>query len=300
MQVKELYRYPVKSMLGEALTEVRIGANGFAGDRAWALRNSDGALTGKKYPALMSAAASFSAQPSIEEGSAAAQITLPDGTCLNTGDADVSARLSAWLSTDAQLWPLVSADNLDFFRRAVQEDVTPEQLEQQFRAVFSRLPDEPLPDMMSWPAEVLEYDSPPGTYFDAFPILLMSTTSLDTLSTRANNNFDIRRFRPNILVDGLSGDPESGNSESGFPENAWVGRKLQIGSAVLSIEMPCPRCIMTTHPVAEVPKDPKIMRHLVTHNDGNLGVYARVIQAGTIRQGDTMELLNQPTREANS
>ena len=149
-------------MLGEALAEVQVGANGFVGDRVWALRSGSSTLTGKKYPELMSAAASFTAQPSLEHGSANAQIKLPDGTELSTADADISTQLGAWLQTEVQLWPLVSADNLDFFKR-VAEDLTPEQMESGLRAVFSRLPDEPLPDMMSWPAEVLEYDSPPGT-----------------------------------------------------------------------------------------------------------------------------------------
>ena len=285
MQVTELYRYPVKSMLGEALANVQVGANGFAGDRAWALRNNESAVTGKKYPALMSAAAAFAEEPTTKEGSAAVTITLPDGAMLSTNDADVSAKLGAWLNTEVKLWPLVSADNLDFFRRAAQQNVTPEQMDKQLREVFSRLPDEPLPDMASWPSEILEYDSPPGTYFDAYPILLMSTNAQQTLSNHASNNFDTRRFRPNILIEGMEGE---------FPENDWVGKQIQIGSAVLSIEMPCPRCIMTTHPVAEIPKDPKIMRHLVTHNDGNLGVYARVVQPGTMSQGDTPHVLNQP------
>jgi len=294
MQVTELHRYPIKSMLGEALAEVEVSANGFVGDRAWALRNGNTALTGKKYPALMSATASFTAQPTVDRGSAATQITLPDGTTLSTDDAEVSANLGAWLKTDVQLWPLVSAENLDFFRREVQTDVTPEQMEQQMRAVFSRLPDEPLPDIASWPAEILEYDSPPGTYFDAYPILLLSTAALDTLKNRATNNFDTRRFRPNIIIDGMSGE---------FPENALVGKHIKIGSVVLSIEMPCPRCIMTTHPIADIPKDPGIMRQLVTHNEGNLGVYARVVDPGTMRQGDTLQVLSEspaPQRDTKS
>jgi len=288
MQVKELHRYPVKSMLGEAQAEVEVGANGIAGDRAWALRNGNDTITGKKYPALMSASASFSTQPTPDRGSATAQITLPDGTKLSTADSDISARLGSWLQTDVQLWPLVSADNLEFFRRESQTDVTPEQMEQQLRAVFSRLPDEPLPDIMSWPPELLEFNSPPGTFFDAYPILLMSTAALQTLSSRATNNFDTRRFRPNIVIDGMAGD---------FPENELVGKQIRIGSATLAIEMTCPRCIMTTHPVAEVPKDANIMRQLVTHNDGNLGVYARVVEAGTMRQGDTLEVLAAANRD---
>lgn len=293
MKVAQLNRYPVKSMLGESLDEAIVGPNGIAGDRAWALRAEGATVTGKKYPQLMSAQASFVELPTNERGSAAASITLPDGTCFETNDDQTPARLSAWLETEVSLWPLVSPDNLEFFRRAPAGDISAEQMDAQLRAVFSRLPDEPLPDLASFPAEVLEFDTPPGTYFDAYPILLMSETALNSLSSRASNNFDQRRFRPNILIKDMTADSAGGNNRD-FPENNLAGKHLKIGDVVLSVEMPCPRCIMTTHPVAELPKDPNIMRQLVTHNDGNLGVYARIIKGGTMRLGDTMEILDNP------
>ena len=116
----------------------------------------------------------------------------------------------------------------------------------------------------------------------------MSATSLETLRSKADNNFDLRRFRPNIVVSGASAE----FSQDGFPENNWVGKHCKLGDVVLSIDMPCPRCIMTTHPVADVPKDPNVMRQLVTHNSGNLGVYAKVIKSGTIRCGDKLEVID--------
>ena len=65
-----------------------------------------------------------------------------------------------------------------------------------------------------FPEELFIYESSLGTYFDAFPILLMSQSSLDYFQTAmgevgANSQFDTRRFRPNILVE---------TPESGFPE----------------------------------------------------------------------------------
>ena len=286
-EIKELHRYPVKSLLGERLSRAQVGDNGFSGDRVWALRNNGLTLTGKKFPALMGASDTFDEQPSARRQSTTVTITLPSGQTRNTGDVDINSWLSAYLNHDAEIWPLVDPANLEFYRRKASATTTPEVRDAQLRAVFSRLPDEPLPDLASFPAELFEFDSPPGTYFDAYPLLIMSTNSLATLTANSpnngktpNHNFDQRRFRPNIVLDGLDG---------GFPENGLIGQHCKIGDVELAIEMPCPRCIMTTHPFADIPKDPGIMRQLVQQNGGNLGVYAWVVTGGVINEGDTLE-----------
>ena len=74
-------------------------------------------------------------------------------------------------------------------------------------------------------------------------------------------------------------------------ENSWVGKRLQLGSAILQINAICPRCVMTTHGFADLPKDPRVMRHLVQQNEGNLGVYASIEQSGNIKLGDQVEWL---------
>jgi hypothetical protein len=270
-------------MGGERLDQVQVGTSGIAGDRAWAVRDEErGGIRGaKKIPALMKLRARFPAPPA-QSGSSPAEILFPNGDRASTGDGDINAKLSAALDHQVSLWPLLPADVLDHYRRGAP---THEDLETELRAIFARTGDEPLPDLSRFPPEILEFESPPGTYFDAFPLLLMTASSLATMQQRApESQFDVRRFRPNLLIGGAPvGDP--------FPEAAWCARRLRIGEAVLAVTMECPRCVMTTNAVDELPKDPRVMRALVHEAGGNLGVYATVEQPGRVRAGDPVELL---------
>jgi uncharacterized protein len=96
--------------------------------------------------------------------------------------------------------------------------------------------------------------------------------------------FEVRRFRPNVVV-------ETGNPEKDFVENAWIGQILAIGDTVrLSITGPCPRCVMTTLPQGDLPRDAGILRTAAQHNRANVGVYASVLQGGQVRRGDSVSL----------
>ena len=76
-----------------------------------------------------------------------------------------------------------------------------------------------------------------------------------------------------------------------FVEDAWIGHTLAIGDEVrLAITGPCPRCVMTTLSQADLPSDPGILRTAARHNQVNVGVYATVLQGGTIRQGDPIRV----------
>ena len=76
------------------------------------------------------------------------------------------------------------------------------------------------------------------------------------------------------------------NSSNLFPEQDWLGAAISIGGAVLRVESTCPRCSMTTHGFDDLPRDTDIMRNLVTHSGGNLGIYASVITPGEVAVGD--------------
>ena len=132
---------------------------------------------------------------------------------------------------------------------------------------------------------VTDESMPPGTFFDLAPIHLLTTATLDRLrALYPQGRFEVRRFRPNIVV-ALEGERQE------FVENGWVGRTLRLGSEVrLRITRPCGRCVMTTLPQSDLPHDPGILRTAVRNNQGHVGVYATVLQGGTIRRGDAVRL----------
>ena len=277
-KVDSIFRYPVKSMMGEKIEETCVTSNGVLGDRVWAVRDEvRGGIRGaKKIPKLMQLSAAFIVEPT-GYGSDPAAVTLADGEVIRTDDQNINARLSQALDHRVTIWPIMPKEQLDHYRRGAPDS---DDLETELRQVFGRTTDEPLPDLSIFPPEILEYESPPGTYFDAFPLLILSKRSLASMNQRQPASiFDRKRFRPNLLI-------EDFNSVGDFPEEAWEGFRLKVGSVVLKAEVVCPRCVVTTHGFEKLPKDPSIMRALVKENNGNLGLYASVEEPGKISAGD--------------
>jgi len=272
--LRALYRYPVKSMIGETLDATELGENGIPGDRSWAVRDETlGGIRGaKRFAELMRCSAH------TRGADEAPEIELPTGERFAASDPSAAARMSAWLGSPVTLWPLLPKEMLEHYRRGAPLEAD---MMKELRRIFARTTAEPLPDLSALPEILRKYESPPGTYFDAFPILVVSRQSLAALERRMpTSRFDARRFRPNLLVDA--------HDDGEFPERAWVGKRLRVGTAVLDVKMECPRCVMTTLPLADLPADASIMRTLVRETQGMLGVYATVAEAGAVRAGDAV------------
>lgn len=279
--VAEIFRYPVKSMGGHNMVRTTLSSLGIPGDRCWTLKDEQrgGIKGGKRFPSLMGMSATLSSEPTPTNPSPPALITLADGTTLQSTQTNINAALSAAVGAPVTIWPLLPKDQLDHYRRLPPEPG--QDSEAMLREVFARTADEPLPDLSQFPSELFTYESPPGTYFDAFPLLVLSTSALAALAAHGSSNFDVRRFRPNILVE---------TAATGFAEDTWAGKTGRLGGARLKFELACPRCVMTTHGFNDLPKDPQVMRSLVQANGGNLGIYATVIEPGEIAVGDRLEL----------
>jgi hypothetical protein len=283
-RIAEIWRHPVKSMEGERIEAAELGANGIPGDRAWAVRDEErGGIRGaKKLPDLMRCKARYAEAP--EPGRVPPPgITLPDGSTLRASDPDAAERVGAAIAAKVTLWPLLPASALDHYRRGAPDHAD---VETELRAIFGREKHEPLPDFSIFPPEIFQYESPPGTYFDAFPLLLLTDATLRRLAELAPaSNVDVRRFRPNLVV-------EMANAASGFPEIGWAGKRIRIGGATIAASVPCPRCVMITHGFGDVPRDPSLMRTVVREADQNVGLYAAVEEPGAVRVGDPVEVID--------
>ncbi len=283
MHVSELWRYPVKSMVGETVDAVELGLLGIVGDRTWAARDLQrGGIRGaKKIGTLMRLAAH-------DLGDGDVEITLPDGSTVRTNDVDVHERVSAAIDHPVRLERLRPADDLEHYRRGApdSDDVVVE-----LRGIFGREVDEPFPDFSIFPPIISEFESPPGTYYDVFPLMVMTTAALAALARALpNSNVDVRRFRPSLMID--TGDAGADASTPGHPEFDWRGRRATIGSATIEFGAPCPRCVMVTREINDaIPADGSVLRHIVRDLDQNLGVYATVVTPGAAALGDALTLL---------
>src|SRR5918995_4290057 len=108
---------------------------------------------------------------------------------------------------------------------------------------------------------VTDFALPEGTFFDCATVHVLTTATLNRLrELYPQGQFEVRRFRPNIVL-------QTADGTAGFVENDWIGRTLALGDAVrLRITRPCPRCVMTTLSQADLPKDLGILRTAAQHN----------------------------------
>lgn len=276
MKVAQLWSYPVKSMMGGTVPSVDISSLGIVGDRHWALRDLErGGIRGaKKIGGIMQFSAERTADGSVN-------ITCPDGSVVSSSSASADEAISSALGHRVALESLPVDGNLDHFRRGPGDGNDPIQ---ELRGIFGREPEEPLPNFASFPPEIVEFESPPGTHHDCWPLMIMTTSALRALADALpGSRIDERRFRPSIVIDG---------AEDGHPEFGWTGRTASIGTAVVEFLDPCPRCVMITRRINDdLPEDRAILRHVVRDLDQNVGVYARVIAPGSVSVGDGVSFL---------
>ena len=266
--VAALWRYPVKSMLGEELNDAEVTERGLLGDRQFAVLDAaTGKVAGAKNPRKWGNFLDFRAayveppQPGLELPEV--RLTLPDGTTVTSGQPGLPQILSGVLGRQVALAEA---------RQAGESGGTAEEY----------WPDVEGLDLRD---TVTDFDLPAGTFFDCALVHLLTTATIDRLrALYPHGRFEARRFRPNIVV-------ATGTDEQGFTEDDWIGHAVAIGGRVrLQVTGACARCVMTTLPQGDLPKDSGILRTAAKHNHVNVGVYADVITGGPIRRGDPVTL----------
>jgi uncharacterized protein YcbX len=121
------------------------------------------------------------------------------------------------------------------------------------------------------------WSGPTGVWHDS------TRTRVSIMSTASLRAWPVRRFRPNVLVDGAG-------------EDDLVGRRIRIGSVVLDVTTRIDRCVMVTRPQpGGIERDLTVLKTVNRETDGFLGVGAIVAAPGEQRLGDELvDLGGQP------
>jgi hypothetical protein len=276
--IHSLWRYPVKSMMGEELSLVDVTERGLLGDRGYAIIDSaDGKVASaknpRKWPRLFEFRAELADAPGTRAELPRVRITLPDGAVVDSDQADVHRILSNALEREVTLGAILPG-----IRKLVESASL---------GLERGKGDEYWPDMEDFKsrATLRDFGLAEGTFFDSAFVHLLSTATLERLRMLyPQGRSEVRRFRPNLVV-------QTANGKKGFVENTWVGQSLAIGDSVrLAVTGLCRRCVMTALPQGDLPYDPGILRTATQYNRANVGAYASVIRGGAIRRGDSVRL----------
>lgn len=250
LRVAELWRYPVKSLLGERLPTLNLIADGVDGDRMWGIRDqNDGRiLTARREPRLLLAGSRIGA-------GGFPLITLPDGQKLAGPGIATDTALSAWLGKPVTL---VAAAESDASRAEYFADATDDT------------------------SQAIEWTMPEGRFVDAFPVLIMTTAgSRGAGAAYSAGTWDVRRFRPNVLIE-LDGE--------GWLEDAWANCCLRVGSAQLVPRRRCIRCTMVNRAQPGLDRDVSIYKTLHRTHGGEAGMWTQVMTPGSLSEGDLVDV----------
>lgn len=231
MNVSELWVYPVKSLAGQSIRAAQLQQRGFENDRRWMLVDDNGRFISQRQHAHL---ARWEARVTDD------QLTL---TQLDTGTSILvpEAKSEQGPIVDVEVWN-------DRFKAYHITSVPDEALSAAFgfscRLVYmgsdSHRPIDPRY------AKAQEEVS----FADGYPYLVVSTGSLQALGEQREQELDIRRFRPNIVVE---------NKEA-FAEDHW--QEISIGGESFRLPKACARCVVITIDPDTTVKDPKVFAAL--------------------------------------
>src|SRR5216117_3038028 len=205
-----LWRYPVKSMMGEELNAAEVTERGLVGDRRYALVDpATGKIAGAKNPRkwgnFFDFRAAYVEPPERGSKLPAVRVTLPDGTVATSEQPDLAPVLSKALGHEVAF---AEAKGDGESSGATAEEYWPDMEGLDFRDT------------------VTEWELPAGTFFDLAVVHLLTTATLERLrELYPDGRFEVRRFRPNIVV-------STGPDQQGFVENDWIGHTVAIGDEV--------------------------------------------------------------------
>ena len=229
-RIARLFVYPIKSCAGVELTEVLLTGTGLDLDRAWMVVDAEGEfLTQREEPRMALI------QPAFKRGGTELQLRASGMLALHllVDAVEAPTRVRVWndvvpaydMGDIAAQW---FTDFLGLNALGLPRADAPKYRLVRFDPEYRRL------SSLKWTGGV----EAPNQFSDGYPVLVLGQSALDGLNERlqaqGHGPVDIRRFRPNIVLEGLEAHDED-----------RVG-PLQIataeGQAVLTPVKPCPRC----------------------------------------------------------
>jgi uncharacterized protein len=257
-------------MMGEELNSSLVTERGLIGDRTYAIVDKQtgkaaSAKNPRKWGKLFDFRSMFIDSPNGYDTNniPPVRITFPDGSNIfsDRREDDMNSRLSEVFNREVKL--MKASD----FEEPSYEEYWPDI------------------DGLARRDQVTDEAMPSKTFFDIAVIHILTTSTIDRLrELYPEGRFEVRRFRPNIVI-------ESASNEKDFIENLWIGKDITIGEDIeMKVTGPCTRCVMTTLPQGDLPRDLGILSTVARYNHVNVGVYASVHRGGTIRRGDLLRL----------
>jgi uncharacterized protein YcbX len=244
MMIQSLWRYPVKSMQGEVCLELDMEANGVAGDRSWGVLDltSNTVISAKRDGRLLEASAS------LRDGEIL--VRLPGAQEIEPGDV-LDENLTRWLGRPVKLVEAVSHGVATFEAQG---------------------------DFERDDSDVEQWEGTSASFVDESPLHVLTTGDLEFLSSeRPDLHWDVRRFRPNIVV----------VADHGALGPVEVGRRIQLGDVEIEVWKGCTRCVMTTRSQPDgLDRELDILRHSIKFHDNTVGLRAWVVGTGRVRVGD--------------
>lgn len=261
MELVGLTVYPVKSCRGIPLREVMLDRFGPAGDRRWMVVDAAGRFVSQRESRALALV-----QVEIQPGGL--RLVDPDGALevAAPGEAATERRVRVW---EDHLFALDAGDAAaDWMARRTGRPCRlvymPETSRRLVDGIYARK------------GETV-------SFADGFPLLLISTASLEDLNGRLEQPVPMDRFRPNLVVDGC--EP--------FAEDGW--KRIRIGEVELIVAKPCSRCVVPSIDQATGERDPLVNRVLASYRRHQGQVYFGqnlLYQSfGTLRLGDPVEVL---------
>lgn len=261
MRVHSLLRYPVKSMLGEAVATLFVDEHGAAGDRRLALLDTaTGHVASAKNARLWRGLLKCTANGDAGQ----VNIDLPNGTRVRADDPDVDDLLSHLLGRVVRLIAQ---------RPAGATLVRPDP---------EKLLDLGLDAEVSGRILEISQATPGNAFTDEAPLHAITTATLEHIGVEA------LRYRPNVVIRTPPGYPP-------YAENDWVGKEIAAGDARMRALTATSRCVVPTLEHGPLPRAPQALRTPAAENRWDTGghgaqpcagAYIAVVAAGVIHVGD--------------